>query len=111
MKITIEITLPPVPYGHDISDLAGYLQMVGGELTGARVFVNVNDYDFTDKVSVFKQMRKPSHIHQQINSIPSGGSASAIQQAASTGANYAAVAPAYGGFGSSVRQSLQGVRN
>tara|TARA_B100000131_G_C18047239_1_gene584909 strand:+ start:62 stop:382 length:321 start_codon:yes stop_codon:yes gene_type:complete len=60
LKINIEITLEPIGYENDISDLAGYLQMVGSELTNARTFVQINDYDFTDKVSVFKGMRRPS---------------------------------------------------
>lgn len=60
MRTIIEITLPTIPYDHDISNVAGYLQMIATELTKTRAEVAINDIDFTNSVSVFKQMRKPS---------------------------------------------------
>ena len=60
MKTIIEITLPTIPYNQDISDLAGYLQQVVSEITNAHTTVSINDYNYTDKVSIFKSMRKKS---------------------------------------------------
>ena len=60
MKTVIEINLPTIPFDQDVSDLAGYLQQVASELTKTHAVVSINDYDFTDKVSIFKQMKKKS---------------------------------------------------
>ena len=60
MKVKVEITLPTLPYNHDTSEVLAYLQIVIAELTGNPVKLEVSDIDFTDKISVFKQMRKPS---------------------------------------------------
>ena len=60
MKIKIQIDLAPLPYEHDISPLTGYLHMIISEITRTQVNLNVNDIDFTDKVSIFKQLREPS---------------------------------------------------
>jgi hypothetical protein len=60
MKIKIQIDLAPLPYEHDISPLTGYLHMIISEITRTQVKLNVNDIDFTDKVSIFKQLREPS---------------------------------------------------
>jgi len=59
-RINIEVTLPEIPYDHSIVDLAGYLQMICSELTHTQARVDVNDFDFTNSVSVFNQIRKPS---------------------------------------------------
>tara|TARA_B100000131_G_scaffold323088_1_gene379737 strand:+ start:18145 stop:18498 length:354 start_codon:yes stop_codon:yes gene_type:complete len=90
LKRTIEITLAPIPYEHSINDLAGYLHMVGTELTGMMTYVEVNDYDFTDKVSVFKAIRRPGYMAgnyslQETSSF--GGGGSAIKKAASSNYN------------------------
>ena len=60
MRTIIEITLPTIPYDHDVSNLAGYLQMIVSELTKTRAEVAINDFDFTSSVGIFKQMRNPS---------------------------------------------------
>ncbi|MBC8436939.1 hypothetical protein H8D85_01300 [bacterium] len=60
MKTIIEITLPVIPYEQDISDLAGYLQQVVSEMTNSHATVAINDFNYTDKVSIFKSMRKKS---------------------------------------------------
>jgi len=60
MRTKIQIDLPPIPYEHEISELIAYLQMVASETTGTKVQLILNDIDYTDKISVFKQMRKPS---------------------------------------------------
>jgi len=60
MKIKIQIDLAPIPYEHDISPLTGYLHMIVSEITKTQVRLNVNDIDFTDKISIFKQLREPS---------------------------------------------------
>jgi len=64
MKIKIQVDLPPVPYDHEISSLSGYLQMIVSEITQGEVRLHVNDIDFTDKISVFKQLRKPSILNR-----------------------------------------------
>ena len=61
MKYTIEITLPTISYSADVSGLAGYMQMVCTELTKQDTRVLINDYDFSDKVSIFRSMRRPSY--------------------------------------------------
>ena len=60
MKIKIQIDLAPIPYEHDISPLTGYLHMIVSEITKTQARINVNDIDFTDKISIFKQLREPS---------------------------------------------------
>ena len=60
MRTIIEIAIPTVSYDHDVSNLAGYLQMIAGELTKTPARVSINDFDFTSSVDVFKQMRRPS---------------------------------------------------
>lgn len=77
-KTIIEITLPVLPYDHDVTDLAGYLQSIIGQLTRTSTIVEINDYDFTDKMSIFRSMRKPSPTHNKIfqsGTIHSRGSA------------------------------------
>jgi|GEM_PF-6581482 len=68
MKYHIEITLPTVPYDHDITGLAGYLQMIGSELTKLDTEILINDYDFTSKVSIFRDMRRPSFTNRNTHS-------------------------------------------
>ncbi len=60
MKIKIQVDLTPIPYEHDISPLTGYLHMIVSEVTKTQVRLNINDIDFTDKISIFKQLREPS---------------------------------------------------
>ena len=60
MRTVVEITLPPIPYDQNISDVMGYLQMVLSEMTEGSVTLHVNDYDFTDKIGMFNQNRRPS---------------------------------------------------
>ncbi len=59
-KVNIEITLPEIPWDHNVVDLAGYLQMICSELTHTNARIDINDFDFTNSVSVFKNMRQPS---------------------------------------------------
>ena len=98
MKYHIEITLPPIPYAVDISDLAGYLHMVATELTKQETQIIINDYDFTDKMSIFRNMRQPSFIRsnkQTSNVTSNGGTPSATannpQSAISNAASSSAV--------------------
>ena len=63
MKMVIDITLQPLPYEHDVVNLAGYLQGVVSEMTQASALVSINDYDFTDKMSIYRSMRTPSPTH------------------------------------------------
>jgi|TARA_Y100000310_G_C20107145_1_gene545443 hypothetical protein len=60
MRRVIEITLPPIPYEKDISDIVGYLQMIVSEMTNAPVDIQINDIDFTSKIGVFNKNRRRS---------------------------------------------------
>ena len=64
-KTIIEITLPVLPYDHSITNLAGYLQMIVSQMTRSSTIVDINDYDFTDKMSIFRSMRRPSPTHNK----------------------------------------------
>ena len=61
MKHKIEITFPTIPYDHSVKDTIAYIQSVVSELTGVQAEIIINDYDFTDVASAFKDIRKPSH--------------------------------------------------
>lgn len=63
MKTVIEITLQPIPYEQDVINLAGYLQSVVSEITATKALVDINDYDFTNKMSIFRSMRQASPTH------------------------------------------------
>lgn len=60
MRTVVEITLPPLPYDQNISEITGYLSMILSEMTNGEVRLHINDYDFTDKISVFKNTRRAS---------------------------------------------------
>ena len=66
-KTIIEITLPVLPYQHSVTNLAGYLQTIISQMTNTSTIVEINDYDFTDKMSIFRSMRRPSPTHNRIN--------------------------------------------
>ena len=72
MKTIIEITLQPLPYEHNVVNLAGYLQAVVSEITNSATLVDINDFDFTDKMSIFRSMRQPSPTHQNSSLSRSG---------------------------------------
>jgi len=61
MKHKIEITLPTLPFDYITKDIVAYLQTAISELTGTPTEVYINDYDFTDKVDIFRNKRRPSH--------------------------------------------------
>ena len=61
MKHKIKITLPTLPYDHDVREIIGYLQTVISELTGTNAQVHIDDYDFSSAIGAFKENRKPSH--------------------------------------------------
>ena len=61
MKHKVEITLPTVPYDHNLKDIISYLQTVVSELTGTNAELYLNDYDFTSVSSVWKNTRRASH--------------------------------------------------
>tara|TARA_B100001250_G_scaffold413305_1_gene447018 strand:- start:797 stop:1144 length:348 start_codon:yes stop_codon:yes gene_type:complete len=99
MKTVIEVTLQPLPYEHNVVNLAGYLQSVISEMTGTQTLVDINDFDFTDKMSIFRSMRRPSPTHQNnalsrsgititgSNSMSVGFQASSISNVASASAH------------------------
>ena len=103
MKTIIEITLHPVPYEHNVINLAGYLQTVVSEITNSKALVDINDYDFTDKMSIFRSMRKPSPTAHNATlsrtGITMGGSNSLAAGFQASSIRNVAVAQAHRGHG------------
>ncbi len=67
MKHKIKITLPTIPYDHNIRDIVGYLQTVISELTGTQAQMFINDYDFSSAIKTFKEQRRDSHPNRRID--------------------------------------------
>tara|TARA_B100000131_G_scaffold267327_1_gene265585 strand:- start:124 stop:333 length:210 start_codon:yes stop_codon:yes gene_type:complete len=61
LKHKVEITLPTVPYDHNLKDIISYLQTVVSQLTGTNAELYLNDYDFTSVSSVWNKTRRDSH--------------------------------------------------